>query len=379
MRVLHVVPSFFPAHAYGGPIISVYGLCAELARQGCDVRVLTTDANGLGQVLDVEKGRPIELAPNFTVRYCRRRWRHSVSPELLRELPGMARWADVIHLTAVYNFPTFPTLASCRISHKPVVWSPRGALQRWQNSRRRRWKAAWEMACRVLLPGQVALHVTSEQEAAESAPKFPRVRTVVIPNGVAMPDAVDHAPPNGTLRLMFLGRIDKKKGIENLLEACSRLNGAIGRCWELTVAGAGDANYIASLRHLAHERRLGEQVRFVGEMRGEPKARLFASSDIAVFPSHTENFGMVVAEALAHGVPVIATKGTPWGGVEGHGCGLWVDNESGALSAAIERMSQMPMREMGMRGRDWMAKEFTWSSVAQQMIELYRRLQSGEV
>jgi glycosyltransferase involved in cell wall biosynthesis len=235
------------------------------------------------------------------------------------------------------------------------------------------------MACRVLLPGQVALHVTSEQEAAQSAPKFPRVRTVVIPNGVAMPDAVDHAPPNGTLRLMFLGRIDKKKGIENLLEACSRLNGAIGRCWELTVAGAGDANYIASLRHLAHERRLGEQVRFVGEMRGEPKARLFASSDIAVFPSHTENFGMVVAESLAHGVPVIATKGTPWGGVEGHGCGLWVDNESGALSAAIERMSQMPMREMGMRGRDWMAKEFTWSSVAQQMIELYRRLQSGEV
>jgi glycosyltransferase involved in cell wall biosynthesis len=379
MKVLHVVPSFFPAHAYGGPIISVYELCVELARQGCEVRVLTTDANGLAQVLDVEKERPVDLAPNLTVRYCRRRLRHSVSPELLRELPGLVGWADVTHLTAVYNFPTFPTLAACRMLRKPLVWSPRGALQRWQNSRRVRVKAGWEMGCRVLLPRRAALHVTSAQEASESAPRFPEVGATVIPNGVAMPETVEHLPPNGTLRLLFLGRIDRKKGIENLLQGCSQLNGAKDRRWELTVAGLGDAAYVASLQRLAGENRLAEQVRFVGEVRGQAKARLFASSDVAVFPSHTENFGMVVAEALAHAVPVIASKGMPWSGVENHGCGLWVENEPATLAAAIRSMSRMPLREMGTRGREWMAQEFAWSSVAQQMMGLYRRLGSEEV
>jgi glycosyltransferase involved in cell wall biosynthesis len=83
---------------------------------------------------------------------------------------------------------------------------------------------------------------------------------------------------------------------------------------------------------------------------------------------------MVVAEALAHGVPVIASRGTPWSGVEAHGCGLWVENDPASLVAAIERMSHMPLREMGERGRCWMEQEFTWETVARRMLQLYGKL-----
>jgi glycosyltransferase involved in cell wall biosynthesis len=83
---------------------------------------------------------------------------------------------------------------------------------------------------------------------------------------------------------------------------------------------------------------------------------------------------MVVAEALAHGVPVIASKGTPWSGVEAHGCGLWVENDPAALAAAIERMSRMPLGEMGERGHRWMEEEFTWETVAREMLRLYGKL-----
>jgi glycosyltransferase involved in cell wall biosynthesis len=372
MKVLHVVPSFYPAFNYGGPITSVYELCAGLVRQGCEVRVLTTNANGLSSVLDVAKDAPVTLPPGVTVRYCRRIFRHSVSPQLARWLLPSIRWADLVHLTAVYNFPTIPTLAACRWLGKPLVWSPRGALQRWSSSRRQGMKAGWESVCRWMAPGGTVLHVTSAQEAAESVAKFPRARAVVIPNGVELPARLEHRNGSGELRLLFLGRIDPKKGIENLLAACPHLT--IGRPWSLTIAGSGDSAYTSGLEEKAHELGLRERVSFVGEVRGQAKADLFATSDFAIFPSHTENFAMVVAEALAHGVPVIASKGTPWNGVGAHGCGLWVENDPATLAAAIERMSRMPLAEMGERGRRWMEEEFTWETVAREMLQLYGKL-----
>jgi glycosyltransferase involved in cell wall biosynthesis len=373
MKVLHVVPSFYPAFNYGGPTTTVYALCAELVCQGCEVRVLTTDANGLGAVLDVPKDTPVTLPPGLSVRYCARILRHSISPQLLRRLASEIRWADLVHLTAVYNFPTFPTLLGCRWLNKPLVWSPRGALQRWPSSRRPGLKAAWESVCRRLAPSGMVLHVTSAQEAAESVAKFPRARAVVVPNGVELPPRRERRNGCGQLRLLFLGRIDPKKGIENLLAACRGLS-HLEQPWSLTIAGSGDAAYTASLQQNAHDLGLREQVSFAGEVRGQAKADLFAASDIAVFPSHTENFAMVVAEALAHGVPVVASKGTPWSGVEARGCGLWVENDPASLAAAIARISRMPLGEMGERGRRWMEEEFAWETVAREMLRLYGKL-----
>jgi len=234
-------------------------------------------------------------------------------------------------------------------------------------------KAGWESVCRRLAPQGMVMHVTSDQEAAESASRFPGVHTAVIPNGVELPPRLEHRDGSGDLRLVFLGRIDPKKGIENLLAACSRL-AAVGRPWSLTIAGSGDPTYTSGLEESARKLGLQERVSFVGEVRGQAKADLFAASDLGVFPSHTENFAMVVAEALAHGVPVIASKGTPWCGLDAHGCGLWVENDPATLSAAIERMGRMPLAEMGERGRRWMEEEFTWETAARKMLRLYGKL-----
>src|SRR5216684_1512850 len=127
MKVLHVSPSFYPAKAYGGTIRSGYGLCRSLARLGCQVRVLTTDSDGSGHHLDVPNNEEVQ-SDDLRVRYCHKVLRHSVSPALFRVLPVYVEWADVVHLTAVYSFPTFPTLFFAHRLNKPVVWSPRGAL-----------------------------------------------------------------------------------------------------------------------------------------------------------------------------------------------------------------------------------------------------------
>lgn len=374
MNVLHVVPSFYPAHVYGGPIESVYQLCRYLVKNGCAVRVLTTDANGLGKVLDVEKDKEVELAKDFRVRYCKRLIRHSVSLKFLVLLPYYIHWADVVHLTAVYSFPTIPTLLVCKVLGKPVVWSPRGALQRWEGSTRLTSKAIWEKVCQAVASKRLIFHVTSKEEAIESLQRFPGVKPAIIPNGIEIPEKVTRIPGDGGLRLLYLGRIQPKKGIDNLLAACKMLHSSYGIAWSLTIAGAGEPAYTKTILAKIEELMLSEHVKIVGEVVGGGKQKLFENSDLTLVPSFTENFGMVVAESLAHGVPVIASRGTPWRQLEEMGCGLWVENDPQSFARAIEQMSKAPLSEMGQRGREWMERVFSWELKCGEMLQVYKKL-----
>ena len=370
MKVLFVTPYFMPAHHYGGPIESVYRLCQNVAQLGYDVRVLTTNANGLGRVLDVETTRDVAVAAGFDVRYTSRVMRHAVAPGLLWRMLTDVRRADLVHLTAVYSFTTIPTLLACRMLGRPLVWSPRGSLQRWSGSRRVAAKHLWNRICRSLAPRTTVLHLTSDPEAAESRCEMPGMATVTIPNGVRIPPSIQRITTDGPLRLGYLGRLDAKKGLENLLDAMAVLKGAASVI-TLTIAGDGHRAYVRTLRDRVAHLGLATKITFVGEVRGATKRRFFQTTDLLVSPSYTENFAIVVAEALAHGVPVIASRGTPWQKIEDRRCGLWVDNSPASLAAAIEQIRALDLPAMGARGRAWMAAEFTWPAIARDMCNTY--------
>jgi glycosyltransferase involved in cell wall biosynthesis len=142
----------------------------------------------------------------------------------------------------------------------------------------------------------------------------------------------------------------------------------------LSVCGDGDKNYRRGLEVLASELDLSDHVVFYGQLEDTAKEKHFREVDWCIVPSFKENFCLVVAEALAHGVPVIASRGTPWSRLEEMGCGLWVDNDETSLADAITRASKMPRDEMGRRGREWMKREFSWSSIAEQMVAQYQAL-----
>src|SRR5665213_2537893 len=153
-----------PARAYGGRAESLYRLCLNLARLGCDVRVLTTNGNGPRKTLEVETGSQVAVAAGFEVTYSSRFARDSISLGLLMRLPFEVRRAEVVHLTGVYWFPTIPTLLMCKLLGKPLVWSPRGDLLRWRGSRGRISKRIWDIACRIAAPRTTMLHLASEAE-----------------------------------------------------------------------------------------------------------------------------------------------------------------------------------------------------------------------
>lgn len=374
MNVLYIIPWFYPAHGYGGPVQAVFHLSTPLAQSGCQVKVLTTNANGADATLDVDTCEEVEVAQNLWVRYCRRIGREAVSPEFLRCLPHYLRWADVVHINGVYNFPTIPALFLCKLMQKPVIWSPHGALHRWEHSRRPLLKAVWDRACKLAAPSKTVFHVTSETEKLDSLKRYPKLEAVVIPNGVEVPETIERAAGNGTLRLLYLGRLDPIKGVERLLAACKLLREQDSLKWLLTIAGDGEKNYVAALQSQIADADLSENVRLVGEVAGTAKRRVFENADVLVAPSFSENFGMVIAESLAYGVPVIASRRSPWEKLEEVGCGFWVENQPETIAEAIRRISQLRLAEMGRRGRDWARREFDCRDVARRMKTVYEEL-----
>ena len=297
----------------------------------------------------------------------------SISPQLIYELPPLMRWADVVHLTGVYSFPTIPTLVGCKVRGTPIVWSPRGSLQRWKKSRRRVSKWFWEGICNRLVSREsCVLHFTSDNERYESDIRLQRAQHAVIPNGVEIPESQPSRDwlPRGILRVLFIGRLEQKKGVENLLAAVRQCRAPVA----LTICGTGDTRYVETLRACAQELGITERVTFSGHVHGESKEAAFFRSDVCIVPSFTENFAMVVAEALARGLPVVASRGTPCAGLGQQSCGLWVDNSPESLAAALDEIRGMGLDEMGTRGREWMRREFSWGGIAQRMHDLYGRI-----
>lgn len=357
-------------------MFTVYALNLALAAiPGVELKLLTTDTAGPARGQRLDPGQIAGLYPDQDVVMTRRIAGASMSWGLLRHLPRLVKWADVVHLTAIYSFPTVPTLLACRLFGKPVVWSPHGAIQdayEWGGSRRRTAKRIWEVLCDALAPpGRTIMHVTSERERMPTQSRLPGTRAVVVPNGVDIPEVLPEKTwkPGGTLRLLYLGRLSPKKGIENLLHAMTMMTGP---AIELSIFGTGEAAYVASLHELAARLGLiGRNVRFAGHVDGEARERAFLDSDVCIVPSHTECFCMVVAEALARGVPVVASTGTPWQAVEEKQCGLWVENDPAALADAIAGITHRDLAAMGNRGREWMQEEFGWSQIARTMHEVY--------
>ena len=377
IRVLHVVPSFYPATFYGGPIFSTKAICDGVSqKQNFVVEVITTDACGknVSDRVSVAEN-PFMFPAGYQVTYFRRIAFDSVSISLLMALYGRISTCDVVHLTATYSFPTIPTLLVSRILRKPVIWSPRGGLQattQWADSPNKFAKKIFEAACQFVRSSSVTLHVTAEMERLTSIERLRGIAVEIIPNSIEIPDASIHesCKPKRAVRLMFLSRIHEKKGLDILIDVLAELP----RNYTLDIYGTGDQEYLARLYRKVSSKGLERRVVFHGHVYGEKKRLAFIHADLFCLPTHSENFGIVVGEALAHGVPVVCSKNAPWSEIEQRGCGKWIDLSKQSFLHAIETIPSTALTEMGQRGRDWIESEFSPMATSKKFIDLYRQV-----
>lgn len=381
LRILHVVPTYLPATRYGGPIHSVHGLCRALVRNGHSVSVATTTVDGDSDS-DVPTGRAVPLdgvsvwyfpatAAMLPKGLARRLY---VSREMAKMLDRSTPSFDMVHLHSVYLWPTWAAARSARSHAIPYVLSPRGMLvPELIRQRNAVVKATWLVTIeRRNLQHAAAVHVTSQRELSDARKtRLPLPCPFVVPNGV---DLVERRPSEERERstILYLGRISWKKAIDRLIEAMRWLPSV-----KLIVAGNDDEGLTPRLEELAGRFGVAERVRFTGPVHGEEKSRLLASCAALVLPSHSENFGNVVLEAMAHGTPVIVT---PQVGIADAvlrcGSGIVIDNDPAQLAKAIGEILADPTTaaEMGNRGRHLVEQEFTWQSAASRMADEYRRI-----
>ena len=378
MRLLHVVPTYLPATRYGGPIYSVHALCRTLASRGHDVHVFTTNVDGPG-VSAVPIAAPVDLEGvkvwYFSTGFGRRLY---YSPAMVAALAADVPTFDCLHLHSVFLWPTLAAARAAERHGVPYLIAPRGMLvedliKRKSGFLKRTWISLFE---RRNLLGAAAVHATSEIEAAELHKLgLPVRRVVVVPNGVDMPPTATVskvaalAVKAGTARVVSLGRITWKKGLDRLIAAMVHVPSA-----ELVIAGNDEDGYRPSLEELAVRLGVATRVQFAGALHGDAKWQLLQSADIFALPSHSENFGNVVLEAMAAGVPVIVTAGVGLAAtVETTGAGIVVDGAPEAIAAAIRGLLGDPSKRlrMGAAGRRAALECFSWDAVAQSLEVAY--------
>jgi len=210
---------------------------------------------------------------------------------------------------------------------------------------------------------------------------FPGEYTV-IPNGIDVEHfAGVHVKPierfdDGRPNVLFVGRLDKRKGFEYLLRAYSRVLAAIPNA-RLIVVGAYDNEDKAPFVHYARTHHLNS-VKFVGRVSSADLPRYYRTCDVFCAPSTGfESFGIVLLEAMAAGKPIVATNIAGYRSVlEDSREGLLVEPENElALTEAIVSLLQDAglRREMGARGQD-KARRYDWSIVAGLVLDLYRQV-----
>lgn len=376
MKVCTIVPSYYPATVYGGPIVSIHRCSIQLSTLGIEVNVSTSNANG-GSKLDVVPNVFHKFQDNYHVKYYddtivgRFSWRFIVS--VWKDI----KQCDVVKIEDIFSTYIPPSLLYAKLFRKPFIVSPRGVLSAWSlASKRSLLKKLWSaMLIRPFLRGSW-WHATSLQESAEIKAYYPAARVVVIPNGI---DLDEFAKPTTFSRREYLkrfanldgdagpviismGRLHRKKGFDVLIDAFAEVRRVHPRA-VLLIAGADDGEQ-ATLEQRVEILSLQGCVNFVGELKGTDKAEFLAGGDLLALPSHSENFGNVYLEALACGVPIVASRETPWEEVERFGCGKWVDNSVSATAAAMLDLLVGNRGAMAVSAKN-MAARYSWAQVAE--------------
>ncbi|MGA3006732.1 MAG: glycosyltransferase [Opitutaceae bacterium] len=368
MKFTHIVPSLESRH--GGPSKAVPPLAAALAGLGHEVKLLTTGPGqgtrqkGTLEMRIFKRGHPAGLCPSRGLR------------DYVRGQDG-----DCLHSHGLWLRPLHYAHQRARAAGIPLVIAPRGMMSRWA-WHHHRWKK--HLAELFVHPAAFAdasgWHATSAIEADDIRARGFGQPICIAPNGVMAPDPGEVAQAEAYWReacpaafdrptALFYSRFHRKKRVLELIELWLA---HAPRDWLLLMVGIPQDYGVSELsNYVDRQSGAGRIEVFDGSARPAP----YPAASLFLLPSHSENFGLAVAEAMAHGLPVIVTDAMPWEAVNRNQTGWcvpWGDYASVLRSALAESPEARLAR--GAAARDWVLAEFSWGKSAQSLLDFYASL-----
>lgn len=322
--------------------------------------------------------------------------------DVLTDLSGLTASSvyDILHIHGLWSPMLHQAAKWARRQNVPVVWSPHGMLQKWA-LKNKWWKKLAALALYQWrdLRSAALLHATAQSEVDDIRRLGLRNKVVIAPLGVRLSKSVGRdvlsVPEKKIKTLLFVSRVQRKKGLPNLIEAWSRLPPDLRKNWQVRIVGPDQDDHTAELKSQCN--RLGIAYKdeaihctttppdydftFTGPKYDSELSAEYDNADLFVLPTHSENFGSVVIEALAHGVPVITTKEAPWAELEEFKCGWWIDDDVDALTQALKEALSLhctptptvypSLARMGENGRALVEERYTWAAVCDKMVDGY--------
>lgn len=358
----------------GGPSRSVPALALALADLAVRVQIVSLDFGRKESPPLIPSSEKVSTRLVFcrTSRRIPTLWSHRFAAALQQAVISPA--TTILHDNGAWLPTNHAAARIARRLHCPLVVSPRGMLARWSLSFKAvRKQLAWLLFQQRDLKSARVFQVTSGDEAADLRRLGFRQPIALIPNGVVVPGWVPRNPrPKPRRTLLFLSRIHPKKGLLFLAEAWAALK---PEGWRVVVAGPDSENHLADLRARLLALGIERDFSFPGPVDEADKWQFYREADLFVLPSLQENFGIVVAEALGTGLPVIASRATPWSELESCRCGWWIQTGTNPLAEALRHaihLSDAEREEMGNRGRRLVQDRFAWPAIAREVRALYQ-------
>lgn len=383
MHIAHIVPTL--DESYGGTAITALNLGESQAKIGEQVSYWATGEKKSSQGV---------VAAKDSVFLYRTQWPHRWfrSSGFVRGLKERIDSIDILQTHGIWQYTSYAAAKIARKADVPYIIRPTGVfMHSWRYQTAKKQIYSYLFGNRMI-KGAACFHVASEQEAEGCKAAGFRIPITIVPNGVNPKDFEDLPEPfeieekwpvfKDRLVVLFLSLISPVKGLDQCLPAIKSII-ETGKYKELlfVIAGPDYHGYRSIVEGSVKNNDLESHVLFTGMVKGKEKIGLFRRADIFILPSYSENFGLVVAEALACGTPVITTTGTPWKAIENIEAGFWVPPERNAFFEAFQHLldkSEDVREAMGSRGREYILKNYTWENAAHKMIKVYQCLLDGK-
>lgn len=363
MKILHYIPSIDEKSGGVGAYMQL--LTRDLGKN-CDLHVLT------------HKGDNERILENCTVHYMPYKWLpwDNCRKEFLSILKELN--PDVFHTNSCWMPVSALTAMWAKKEGYKVVYTPHGMLEPYAIKRH-----FWTKKLPAIILFQKKalqvcdlIHSTADMEKQNLLNLGWNNNVHVIANCVQIDDIEMKTSWKKTKKVLFLSRVHPKKGIHFLIEAVSQLKNEF-EDYTFTIAGPGEDEYVNELKSLANSQGVANLFHFVGPVFGSAKWPLYRDADLFVLPTISENFGIVVPEALASGTPVICTNGAPWKELNDNNCGWCTDVGSEPIVGALKKFllcSEKDLEIMGRNGRKLVEDKYASTTVATQFVAMYNEL-----